>query len=77
MFFTFKHSCVFIFVDQNPGMVTFDCNFFAFWKTLAITFIIPLMAGPYEQTMCLVVLVARVGDNVLQDELSAFFGLKK
>ena len=30
--FKFEYSCMFVFVDQNPATVTFDCNFFAFWK---------------------------------------------
>ena len=32
MFFKFEYSYMFVFVDQNPATVTFDCNFFAFWK---------------------------------------------
>ena len=72
---------MFVFVDQNPATVTFDCNFFAFGKTLAVTFIIPLVAGPYEQTMSWNItaggLEARVGDSVLQDEPSIFSSLKK
>ena len=55
MFFKFEYLGVIIFVDRNPAMVEFDCDFFAFSekKKFTITFMIPPMAdkaGPYGQT---------------------------
>ena len=52
--FKFEYSCVFIFVDRNLATVAFAWDFFAFSeRTLTMAFVIPFMAGPYEQTTCL------------------------